>query len=207
MATSPSISSSLNSDGPSDGPAAGAPEIAIGKRPFFGKPFLWLLFSIALLLVPAIGYLLQADMAWEEIHPALNAMLNGTSAVFLIAGYLAVKKRHIELHVSSMIAALVASTLFLISYLLRYYISGTHRYPGDGADKAIYLFILFTHMILATAVIPMVLRAVYLAWRKRYAEHRKIARITWPVWIYVSVTGVIVYLMLYPLANALYAAG
>lgn len=176
------------------------------ERPFFGRPFWWLLFAIVLFLLPALGALLQSDMRWDEIHPAINAMLNGSSAVFLIVGYLAIKKRSIVFHKQCMIAAFTASSLFLVSYLVRFYLSGAHAYPGDGIDKILYLVILFSHMILAVALVPLVVRSLYLAFKDRRAAHRRIARITWPVWMYVSITGVIVYLMLYPLANALYGA-
>ncbi len=143
-------------------------------------------------------------MTWSELHPAINAVLNGTSALCLITGYAAIRRGKRELHRKLMVAAFVASTVFLLSYLARFYMSGTHRYPGDGIDKVIYLVVLFSHMILAAVVVPLVLRALYLAWHERFEEHRKIARYTWPIWIYVSVTGVVVYLMLYPIANAVY---
>ena len=159
---------------------------------------------MGLFLLPAIGYMVQSELAWNDIHPAINAMLNGASSVFLIAGYVAIKRRNTAFHKRCMIAAFVASTVFLLSYLTRFYLSGTHRYPGDGIDKIAYLAVLFSHMVLAAALVPLALRALYLAWRERFADHRKIARITWPVWIYVSVTGVVVYLMLYPIANAVY---
>lgn len=179
-------------------PAAGAPE-----RPFFTRPFLWLLFALSLLAVPLIGYMLQS-MTWSQAHPAINAVLNGASTVFLTAGYLAIRRRNIDFHKQCMVAAFTTSALFLASYLARFAISGTHRYPGDGLDKIVYLVILFSHMVLAVVALPMILRSLYLGWRVRYADHRKIARLTWPVWMYVSVTGVIVYLMLYPIAGALY---
>lgn len=179
--------------------AAGQPD-----RPFFGNPFLWLTFALVLLIMPVIGYMIQAEMHWEQAHPAINALLNGASTVFLIAGYWAIRRRNIELHKRCMVAAFSASTLFLASYLTRFAISGTHRYPGDGLDKIFYLVILFSHMVLAAAVVPMILRSLYLAWRVRYEAHRKLARITWPIWLYVSITGVVVYLMLYPIAGAVY---
>jgi putative membrane protein len=179
---------------------------APGQRPFYGEPFMWLLFALALLLFPIIGYMLQADITWSEAHPAINAMLNGSSTVFLIAGYVAIRGRNIAFHRKCMLAAFTTSTLFLASYLTRFYLSGTHRYPGEGADKIIYLLILFSHMILAAVALPMVLRTIYLAWRERFDDHRRLARWTWPIWIYVSVTGVVVYLMLYPIASALYGS-
>lgn len=174
------------------------------ERPFYGKPFMWLLFALLLLLVPIIGYMLQSQMVWDEVHPAINALLNGSSAVFLIVGYFAIRNRNIELHKSCMVAAFASSTVFLLSYLTRFYLSGAHRFPGTGGAKIFYLIVLFSHMVLAVMVVPLVLRSLYLGWRKRYADHRAIARWTWPIWMYVSVTGVLVYLMLYPIANALY---
>lgn len=185
----------------------------VQDRPFYGKPYAWLVFGVVLALVPLVGYMTQAGLAWDEIHPAINAMLNGTAAVFLVAGGIAIKRgqrepatlrRAIELHRWCMISAFVASSVFLASYLARYAMSGTHRYPGDGADKVVYLVILFSHMVLAAALVPMALRVLYLAWKRRYPDHRRLARWTWPIWVYVSVTGVLVYLMLYPIAGALY---
>lgn len=174
------------------------------SREFYGHPFSWLLFALAISLIPLIGYIADTEMTWEEIHPALNAVFNGTGAVFLIVGWRAIRGGNRELHKRCMVAAVVAATVFLASYLLRYYLTGSHRYPGDGWDKAVYLIILFSHMILAAIVIPLVARALFLALKGRHEEHKKIARWAWPIWIYVSVTGVIVYLMLYPLARTLY---
>jgi putative membrane protein len=171
---------------------------------FYAKPFWWLLFALVLLAVPAVAFMLNSGMAWEEMHPAINAMLNGSSAVFLLVGFWAIKGKRRELHRHCMLGAFTASGVFLISYLARFYMSGTHRYPGDGWDKALYLIILFSHMILAAVLVPMALRSIYLALKGRYQKHRRIARWTWPVWIYVSITGVIVYLMLYPIAGAVY---
>jgi putative membrane protein len=181
-----------------------SPQGAPAGRPFFGQPFMWLLFAVALLLVPAAGYLLQAGLPWDETHPALNAMLNGLSGVFLVAGYIGIRRGAVGFHLRCMLAAVASSTLFLISYLARMAMSGSHRYPGDGIDRVIYLAVLFSHMILAAVILPLVLRTLYLAWRRRFDAHRAVARWTWPIWIYVSITGVIVYVMLYPLAHALY---
>ena len=166
----------------------------------YGRPFAWLLFALAILAVPLAGAMWRAGMSWEEIHPALNAVLNATSAVFLVAGFLAIRRRQIPLHRSCMIAAVSASALFLVSYVARYLSTGSHPYPGDGWDKTVYLIILFSHMLLAMAVVPMVLRALFLARRERFDEHRRIARKLWPMWIYVSLTGVAVYFILYHLA-------
>ena len=140
-----------------------------------------------------------------EIHPAANAVLNFSSAVLLVLGYRAIKRGARETHRKLMVGAFACSTVFLISYLARFAISGTHRYPAAGATKGLYFFILFSHMILAVVLVPLVLRALQLAFTGRYPEHKRIVRYTWPIWMYVSVTGVIVYLMLYHLGPALAA--
>jgi putative membrane protein len=140
---------------------------------------------------------MQANEALGQTLAALNATLNGTSAVLLASGWLAIKSQQRRLHGWLMASAFVVSTLFLISYLTRVAVSGTHRYPGEGTWKTIYLSILISHMLLAVATPPLALRSLYLAWKKRFAEHRKVVRWTLPVWLYVSVTGVAVYLLLY----------
>ena len=177
-----------------------APAERAAAQRLYGRPFVWLLFALAMLAVPLAGAMWKAGMGWKEIHPALNAVLNGTSAIFLVAGFLAIKRRQIALHRSCMIAAVSASALFLVSYLARVASTGSHPYPGHGWDKAVYLVILFSHMLLAIVVLPMVIRALFLARRERFSQHRRIARILWPLWIYVSLTGVAVYLFLYQFA-------
>jgi putative membrane protein len=143
-------------------------------------------------------------MTWAEVHPAFNASLNAIAAGCLVVGGLAIRRRDIERHRKAMLAAISASALFLVSYLVRVALTGTHRYPGEGWDKTAYLVILTSHTILAIAVLPFVLRTAWLALSSRFPQHRRIARYTWPVWVYVSVTGVLVYLMLYQLAPRLH---
>ncbi len=143
-------------------------------------------------------------MTWEHIHPALNAALNGTCFVLLIAGRVAIARGDRDAHRRYMLGAFTASTVFLISYLIRFATTGAHRYPGDGWDKIVYLIILFSHMALAVVLVPLVVRALQHALRGQFARHLKIVKWGWPVWMYVSVTGVIVYFMLYHLAPALH---
>lgn len=157
-----------------------------------------------LFAVPALAFAIRSEAPWSELHPALNAMLNGTSAVFLTVGYWAIRNRKRGFHRACMVTAFSTSSLFLISYLARYATTGAHRYPGTGADKIFYLIILFSHMVLAAALVPLVLLALRHALVGAFAKHRRIARWAWPIWMYVSVTGVIVYMMLYPIARALY---
>jgi putative membrane protein len=139
-------------------------------------------------------------MSFADVLPSINATLNGLSAAWIVLGYRSIKQKNIALHRFSMQAAFVTSSIFLICYLTRVYLTGTHRYPGDGWMRTLYLGILLTHTVLAVVTVPMVLRSLFLARNGRYPEHRKIAKYSLPVWLYVSVTGVVVYLMLYQLA-------
>ncbi len=139
-------------------------------------------------------------MEWGDRLAALNATLNGTAFVLLLLGWLAIRQKNIQWHRNFMAGALTVSTLFLISYLTRFYFTGTHRYPGTGFLRTLYLSILTTHTLLAAAVPVLAIRTVYLALKKRYAAHVRIARWTLPIWMYVSVTGVVIYFMLYKAA-------
>ena len=139
-------------------------------------------------------------MSLADVLPSINATLNGASALWIVLGYRSIKQKNVPLHRFSMQAAFVTSTIFLACYLTRVYLTGTHRYPGSGFMKALYLAILLSHTVLAIATVPLVLRSLFLARRGRFTEHRRIARYSLPVWLYVSVTGVVVYLMLYQLA-------
>lgn len=129
--------------------------------------------------------------------PAVNATLNGTSGVFLLCGYVLIKRRQINAHRNAMLAAFASSTLFLISYVIYHYHAGSRPFPGHGAIRYVYFAILLSHVILAIVILPMVLSTLTKGLRGQYARHRQIARKTFPLWMYVSVTGVIVYLMLY----------
>src|SRR4051812_35187919 len=129
---------------------------------------------------------------------ALNAILNGCSAILVVLGWRAMRfQRRPGTHRRFMLSALGVSSVFLVSYLPRLAISGTHRYPGHGALKAIYIGVLSSHILLAMATVPLVLGAVWLALRRRFDVHRKVVRFALPIWLYVSVTGVLVYVMLY----------
>jgi len=177
---------------------------ADGARGTIERPFLWAAFALVMLAIPVSGFLLDSSMAWEQIHPAINALLNTSSAVFLVIGFRAIKGGNRELHKKCMLAAFAASVIFLGSYLARFYISGAHKYPGDGWDRTLYLVVLMTHMFGAMIALPLVLRTLFLGLKQRFDSHRRIARWTWPLWVYISVTGLLVYLMLYPIANRVY---
>lgn len=127
----------------------------------------------------------------------VNAGLNGTSAVALLAGYVFVRRRMLHAHRRSMVTALAASALFLVFYLIRASLTGTHEFAGEGTARTVYLFILFSHMVLAVIIVPLVLRLVFLVWKRRFRDHARLARWTYPVWLYVSLTGLTVYVLLY----------
>ncbi len=129
----------------------------------------------------------------------VNAMLNATSGILLVLGRRAIKAGKRETHKRLMLATVGTSAVFLTSYLTRVALTGTHADPHHGAVHAIYLVILLTHMTLASAVPVLAIILLVRAYRERFAAHRKLARYTYPIWLYVSVTGVIVYVMLYHL--------
>lgn len=129
--------------------------------------------------------------------PALNATLNGSSAVLLLYGRWLISRGKILAHRSCMIAAMVASAIFLCCYLFFHYEVGNVRFLGQGWSRPVYFTILITHVTLAIVIVPMAIITLNRGLKARYAKHRAIARWTWPLWMYVSVTGVIVYMMLY----------
>jgi uncharacterized membrane protein YozB (DUF420 family) len=129
--------------------------------------------------------------------PHVNACLNGTSAVLLFTGYTFIRSRNVAAHRACQLAALGISILFLASYLTYHYHHGATRFQGTGIVRPIYFTILTSHTILAMVIVPLVILTFYRALRNDFARHRRIARITLPLWLYVSITGVIVYLMLY----------
>ncbi|HMK38923.1 MAG TPA: DUF420 domain-containing protein [Bacteroidota bacterium] len=129
--------------------------------------------------------------------PLLNAVLNGSSALCLVAGYYFVRRRRIRNHRSCMIAAFVCSSLFLASYIVYHANVGSVRFTGEGSFRVVYFTVLISHTILAAAVPPLAIITLKRGLMARFDSHRKIARWTLPVWLYVSVTGVAIYMMLY----------
>jgi len=129
--------------------------------------------------------------------PAVNATLNALSSIWLSFGYLFIRQKKISAHRFCMIGALITSALFLISYLTYHYYAGSKPFAGQGAIRIVYFTILLTHTVLAAVIVPMALITLFRALRERFDQHKRIARWTLPLWFYVSVTGVIIYLMLY----------
>lgn len=129
--------------------------------------------------------------------PTLNASLNTVAGILLLFGYISIKQGKKELHKKLMISALLVSAAFLTSYLIYHYHVPSKKFPDLGWIKTVYLVILIPHIILAAVMVPMILKTFWHAFRGEWEKHKKIAKITFPIWMYVSVTGVIVYLMLY----------
>lgn len=132
-----------------------------------------------------------------QFLPHVNAALNATSAVFLVSGFYFIHKRNVAAHRACMLGALGASAVFLSCYLLYHFAHGSTKFKGDGWLRTLYLTILTSHTVLAVVILPFVFLTFRRAFRGENERHRKIAKITFPMWLYVSVTGVIVYLMLY----------
>ena len=137
-----------------------------------------------------------------DIFPALNASLNGASAVLITSGRLLIRKRKVQLHRACMIAAVVTSSLFLISYLYYHAHVRSVHFPGQGWVRQVYFTILISHTLLAVIVVPLVILSLSYGLRQKFDRHRRIARWTFPVWLYVSITGVVVYIMLYQIYGA-----
>ena len=129
--------------------------------------------------------------------PAVNAVLNGTSALFLITGYILIRRGRRQPHKRCMLTALITSALFLVSYVIYHANTGSRSFPGSGPIRVVYFAILITHVVLAAAILPLALVTTARGLWAQYDRHVRIARWTLPIWIYVSVTGVVIYVMLY----------
>lgn len=141
-------------------------------------------------------------MADYSIFPALNAGLNGASAIMIATGRVFIRRQKVRLHRACMIIAVATSSLFLISYLYYHAHVGSVHFPGQGWVRPVYFTILISHTLLAAAVVPLVLISLNYGLREKFDRHRRIVRWAFPVWLYVSVTGVVVYVMLYQIYGA-----
>ena len=161
---------------------------------------------VSSLVVVAVGVLLlgrppqTGAVQGVPALPTVNAVLNGTSAVLLTAGYCFIRRRKVKVHLTCMLTAFGVSCLFLVSYVIYHYHAGSKHFGGQGWIRGVYYPLLISHLSLAALIVPLALTTIYRAWRGQFARHMRIARWTLPVWLYVSVTGVIVYWMLYHLA-------
>ena len=163
----------------------------------------WLIFSVSIIVFVVVVVLgrvkLDVDLGFDKhIFARINAVINSIVSVLLIAGLLVVRKRKYALHRQIMIAAIILSCLFLISYICHHLFTGSTKFGEQGTMRYVYYFLLGTHILLAGIILPFILYTAYRGLTAEWPKHRKLAKITWPVWLYVSVTGVLVYLMISP---------
>lgn len=171
-----------------DRPAPRAALAAIGALSLLACAFLlWLLYGRE-----ASGGSSEA----LSFLPALNAGFNAASSACLVAGFVAIRRRRIDAHRTAMLSAFAFSTLFLVGYVIHHALHGDTRYPGEGWLRGVYLSVLASHVVLSVVALPMVLTTFFLSLTGRFERHRRLARFTLPIWLYVSVTGVVVFLML-----------
>ena len=165
-----------------------------------------LIFTLSVVVFVAVVVLgrvtLQVDAPFDvHIFAQINAIINSTVAVLLLAGLYTAKQRQYQTHKRIMLAALALSALFLVSYIAHHLLAGETKFGGTGTIRYIYYFILITHILLAAIILPFILFTAYRALIGENERHRKLARITWPIWFYVSVTGPVVYLLISPYYN------
>jgi putative membrane protein len=173
-------------------------QAATRKAPFFGIVAFSLTASAFLFWLNYRPDVAQSTIGgeWVGYLPLLNGALNASSAICLVLGFLAIKRKARDVHQRWMQRALIFSALFLVSYLIYHALHGDTPFAGQGAVRPIYFFILISHILLSVLALPMVLSTFYLSWSAQFARHRKLARFTFPIWLYVSVTGVMIVAML-----------
>ena len=158
-----------------------------------------LISGLAFLLLIYLLYFRETSdttATWIDQLPALNALLNSISTVLIVAGFAAIKRKNYIAHMKFMLSAFVASSLFLISYLIYHNFVGHTPFPGEGLIRPVYFTILISHIILSAFVVPLVLTSYYFAFSGKFKTHRKISKWTFPIWLYVSVTGVLIFFIL-----------
>jgi putative membrane protein len=164
------------------------------------KALIFLVSGIVFVAVVALKYLkLEVDLGFDvHLFAKANAIINGTVSVLLVLALVAVKKKNYTLHKTIMIWSMLLSILFLISYIAYHLFTAETPYPADAPGRSVYLIILATHIVLAGLILPFILFSAYRGLIGEYAQHKKLARITWPIWFYVTTSGVAVYLMISP---------
>jgi putative membrane protein len=165
-----------------------------------------LIYTVSIVVFSAVvilsKYKLQVNLGFDvHLFAKANAIINSMVAVLLLAGLFAAKQKKYVLHKKIMLSAIVLSVLFLLSYIAHHLFAGETKFGGEGISKIIYFIILFSHIPLAAIILPFILFTAYRALIGEYEQHKKLVRITWPVWFYVAVTGVLVYLMISPYYN------
>jgi putative membrane protein len=167
------------------------------------KTAYWLIGIFSFIVFTAVVILgriqLSIPLSFDvHIFARINAFINSSVSVLLLAGLYTIKTRQYKAHRNVMMGAMLLSVVFLVSYILHHLLSGETKYPADAPFRTAYLIILFSHIILAGSVLPLILLSAYRAMTAQFADHKFLARYTWPVWFYVSVTGVVVYFMISP---------
>lgn len=179
---------------------SGRPE-GPGRAGSNDKPF-WIINGIVSTVALAIlGYLLLLRQGSGQpgalsFMPAVNACFNALTAVLLVLAVVAIKNRKVLRHQTLMLSAFASSSFFLVGYLAYHYVHGDTKYPGTGAMRGVYLLVLASHVLLSIPVVPMCLAAFYFAFKKNFTTHKKLTKVLFPIWLYVSVTGVLVFFML-----------
>lgn len=164
------------------------------------EPFKKLIIAVSILIPSVVAVLFGVKIPGYDLSflPPIYATINGITAVLLIAAVMAIKNKNRKLHEGLMKTCIILSAVFLVLYVLYHMTSDPTPYGGLGAIRYIYFFILITHILLSVGVIPLVLFTYLRAWRGDFVKHRALAKVTFPIWLYVAVTGVIVYLMISP---------
>lgn len=173
-------------------------------KPFKKRNYRPAIIILSIVLIGIIG-LLSGRQGVEDfdafdvtILPLLNAIFNSFTFLFLVAALIAIKKRNVNVHKKFIYAAFCTTALFLVSYVAYHYLAPSTPYGGGGVLAGIYYFVLITHIVLAAAIVPLALTSVARAWNREHERHRKIVRWTMPIWLYVSFTGVLVYILISP---------
>lgn len=162
-----------------------------------------LIFTVSFVVFAAVAVLsrvqLEVDLGFDvHVFALINAVINSAVSILLVAALIAVKSKKYVQHKNIMFGAIILSVLFLVSYIAHHLLAGDTIYGGEGSIRYFYYFILITHIILAAIILPFILFTAYRSLTGEYDKHKKLAKYTWPLWLYVSVTGVIVYIMISP---------
>ena len=178
--------------------------LAVWKKNDKKAKTLIILFSVVVFVaVTALSRIkVEVDLGFDlHLFAKANAIINGCVALLLVAALIAVKNKKYLVHKRMMITAMILSILFLVSYICHHLFTGETKFGGEGTIRYVYYFILGTHIILAAIILPFILFTAYRSMIGEFARHKKMARITWPIWFYVAVTGVVVYFMISPYYN------
>jgi len=172
----------------------------LSKNDKLASRLIWLFSAIVFTAVVVLGRVtLQVDLGFDvHVFALINAIINSMVAVLLVAALWAVKTGRYVAHKNMMMAAMVLSVLFLLSYIAHHLLAGETSFGGDGMQRTLYYIILFTHIPLAGLILPFILFTAYRALISEWPSHKKLAKMTWPVWLYVAITGVVVYWMISP---------